>query len=210
MSNVLEVKINKKIGNFHLDAALSAENEIVMLCGASGSGKTTFLQCLAGLAKPDHGDIQLNGAVYYSHNNGINLHPAKRKVGYLFQDYALFPHLRVRKNIAYGLSKEKKGLEYKLMDDFGIAYLKDRYPAEISGGEKQRVALARALASEPQLLLLDEPFSALDSETRCKMRQEVKNWHQKWQIPFIIVTHDMEDTEFLGDKIYHMKKGKLI
>lgn len=208
-NSVLTVKIKKKIGSFLIDATLEAKDEIVMLCGPSGSGKTTFLHCLAGLVKPDQGEIALNGVTYFSNQNKVNLPSAKRKVGYVFQDYALFPHLKVVQNVAYGLNKEQKGLEMRLLEDFGISYLKDRYPSRISGGEKQRVALARALASEPQLLLLDEPFSALDSETRKKMRQEVKNWHEKWRIPFIIVTHDLDDTEYLGDHVYHMDEGLL-
>jgi len=210
---MLKAKFTKKLWHYTLDVQLKAGNQILVLWGPSGSGKTTVLQCLAGLMKPSAGFINLNERVLFSSGEKVNLPTRLRKVGYLFQDYALFPHLSVKNNVLYGL-KGKLGKEEHLSLDpigllhaFGVGHLVDRYPWQLSGGEKQRVALARALAVQPQLLLLDEPFSALDKDTRSNLRRELKELHGQWRIPFVLVTHDEDDASILGDLVISLKKG---
>lgn len=209
---MLEALIQKKLWHFNLNLKIQVENEILVLWGHSGAGKTTLLQCLAGLSKPNSGFIKLNDQVLYSSEDNINLSPRVRNVGYLFQDYALFPHMTVRKNVWYGLKAKKMARSavdpVELLNSFGVGHLIDRYPRQLSGGEKQRVALARALAVQPKLLLLDEPFSALDKNTKQSLRQEVKRLHGQWQIPFILVTHDEEDARYLGDRLISVDKGQ--
>ncbi|MEW6698142.1 MAG: ATP-binding cassette domain-containing protein [Bacillota bacterium] len=209
---MLEALIQKKLWHFTLNIKLQVKNEILVLWGHSGAGKTTILHCLAGLAKPSSGLIRLNDQVLYSSEDNTNLSPQVRNVGYLFQDYALFPHMTVRQNVIYGLKAKrisKSSIDpVELLNSFGVGHLIDRYPRRLSGGEKQRVALARALAVQPKLLLLDEPFSALDKGTRESLRQEVKKLHSQWQIPFILVTHDEEDASYLGDRLISLDKGQ--
>lgn len=211
---MLEANLTKRLWNFTLDVQLKVDNQILILLGPSGSGKTTILHLLAGLYKPDEGFIKINDRLLYSSNEKINSLPQSRNIGYLFQNYALFPHMTVRQNVFYGL-KSKKSKQDKsaldpleLLNSFGVGHLIDRYPGQLSGGEKQRVALARALVVQPSLLLLDEPFSALDKDTRINLRHEVKRLHSHWQIPFILVTHDEEDAEFLGDITVSLEKGQ--
>jgi len=204
---VLDVRIKKALAHFSVDVHLKVEDEIVVLVGPSGSGKTTILNVVAGLDQPDEGLITLNGQVYFQ-GKGQSLPPQKRNVGYLFQDYALFPHMTVEKNISYGV-KNKMALSRsdQLLSVLGIGHLVKKYPHQISGGEKQRVALARALATEPSVLLLDEPLSALDRETRIECQDELLRLHEMWKIPFIIVTHDMDEAEKLGDTILFLEQG---
>jgi molybdate transport system ATP-binding protein len=206
---VLDVHIKKKLEHFSMDVKLKVENEILVLVGPSGSGKTTILNVIAGLDNPDDGWVKLNGQTYYQ-GKGKSLPPQKRNVGYLFQDYALFPHMSVEKNIFYGM-KDKKATSRieQLVEVLGIGHLLPKYPQQISGGEKQRVALARALATEPSVLLLDEPLSALDRDTRLECQDELLRIHKMWKIPFIIVTHDMDEAEKLGDTLLFLKKGSV-
>jgi len=211
---MLEASLTKKLWHFTLDVQLKADNQILILLGPSGSGKTTVLHLLAGLFKPDEGFIKINDRILYSSGEKINNPPQSRNVGYLFQNYALFPHMTVRQNVFYGL--KSKGCRQdgsaldplELLDSFGVGHLIDRYPSQLSGGEKQRVALARALVVQPNLLLLDEPFSALDRKTRISLRRELKKLHQQWQIPFVLVSHDEEDAKFLGDVIVTLENGQ--
>lgn len=210
---MLDVQIHKKLSHFELDVKFTAHHEIVVLFGPSGSGKTTILNCLAGLEQPDNGSIHLEGSLLFGEGKSVPVQ--KRKVGYLFQDYALFPHMSVEKNIWYGVPKKdrpnKREVIEQLLDVLGIQHLLRKYPHQISGGEKQRVALARALATEPSLLLLDEPLSALDEETRLQCQDELLRLHELWKgVPFLIVTHDRKEAEKLGDRILHMNYGKLI
>jgi molybdate transport system ATP-binding protein len=211
---MLEASLTKKLWHFSLDVQLKADNQILILLGPSGSGKTTILHLLAGLLKPDEGFIKINDRILYSSGEKINNPPQSRNVGYLFQNYALFPHMTVRQNVFYGL--KSKGCRQdgsaldplELLDSFGVGHLIDRYPSQLSGGEKQRVALARALVVQPNLLLLDEPFSALDRNIRISLRQELKKLQRQWQIPFILVSHDEEDAKFLGDVIVTLVNGQ--
>ena len=211
---MLEARLYKKLWHFDLEIQLKVNNnQILILLGPSGCGKTTTLNLLAGLFKADRGVIKLNNRVLYSSEDRINVHTQERNVAYLFQNNALFPHMTVMKNVTYGLrtrrNKNKAKLDpVELLNAFGVGHLADRYPSQISGGEKQRDALARALVVQPELLLLDEPFSALDKDTKVSLRYELKQLHEKWQIPFILVTHDEEDAKFLGDITIVMKNGK--
>jgi molybdate transport system ATP-binding protein len=213
---MLEASLYKKLWHFDLEIQLKVNNnQILTLLGPSGCGKTTTLNLLAGLFKADQGVIKLDDRVLYSSEDKINIHTQARNVAYLFQNNALFPHMTVLKNVTYGLrtrrNKNKARLDpLELLNSFGVGHLADRYPSQISGGEKQRVALARALVVQPELLLLDEPFSALDKDTKVYLRHELKQLHKKWQIPFVLVTHDEEDAKFLGDITIVMKKGKPI
>jgi molybdate transport system ATP-binding protein len=221
---MLKVKIETKIANFILKADISAGSEIVVLFGPSGTGKSTILKSIAGLTAPQKGEIQLHGRTLFSPSEKINLKPQLRKVGYVVQDYALFPHMTVEKNIGYALKtidsktcNGKSGTQSQygihniqlraqskimnMLDTMKISHLKNRYPEQLSGGEKQRVALARALIIEPELLLLDEPLSALDFNLRLELQEELLNLQKQWNIPFVVVTHDHHE-------VARLKAGK--
>lgn len=205
---MLTVSIQKRLPDFLLDVSFSVQQEIVVLFGPSGSGKTTILNSIAGLIHPDTGKIMLGDQLFYEH--GKKPMPIqKRKIGYLFQDYALFPHLTVEGNIRYGMKAGHEiGLE-ALLATVGIDHLLEKYPHQLSGGQKQRVALVRALATEPDILLLDEPLSALDADTRRQCQDELLRIHAMWNIPFLLVTHDREEAEKLADTILIMENGKI-
>jgi molybdate transport system ATP-binding protein len=206
---MFELHIRKQLSRFQLNIAFTMSHEIVVLFGPSGSGKTTVLNCIAGIDHPDSGFIRLDNRLFYSDH--VRPMPARhRSVGYLFQDYALFPHLTVERNIRYGLRNKGRTLSLEqMLDVLNIRHLLGKYPHQISGGEKQRVALARALATEPSILLLDEPLSALDHETRIQCQDELLRLHQMWRIPFIIVTHDRAEAEKLGDRILRIEQGRI-
>lgn len=206
---MLTVDFTKKLDHFTLSMAFSMNDEIVALIGPSGSGKTTLLNCISGITQPDAGIIALNGTVFYQ-SGQKPLKIQKRKTGYLFQDYALFPHLSVEENILYG-TKRGSDLSHitALSKLLGISGLLAKYPHQISGGEKQRVALARALAAKPDILLLDEPFSALDDDTRARCQEELHKIHEQWKIPVIFVTHLKADAEKLADRIIKVDQGQM-
>jgi molybdate transport system ATP-binding protein len=210
---MLKAAITKKLHHFTLEVQFSVRKEIVVLFGPSGSGKTTILNALAGLVHPDNGEINLNGITFFEHGRK-SLPIQKRKIGYLFQDYALFPHLTVEKNIYYGFKKQQNQIHLEtiqvLIEDLGIKHLLSKYPKQISGGEQQRVSLTRALATKPELLLLDEPFSALDNKTRLLSQEQLLTLHQKWKIPILLVTHNLEEAERLGNRILFIEKGKFL
>ncbi len=205
-NNMLQVDINKRLFHFELEAKFVLQSQIMVLVGKSGSGKTSLLNCIAGITQPDSGNILLNEQTFFSSAGSLPIQ--RRKIGYLFQDYALFPHMTVGKNIIYGMKDEK--LTRRLMKELQIEHLEEYYPHEISGGEKQRVALVRALATEPRLLMLDEPFAALDDDTRDLAHQQLLELHTQWKIPIILVTHSKREAEKLGDVIYTMEDGKLV
>jgi len=203
--------------DFHLDASFATTDNRVVLFGPSGSGKTLTLRAIAGLMRPDAGSIRLDGRVLYDAAAGIFLPPRERKIGYVFQDYALFPHLTVRQNVAFGLrplfgriSKEAADRVASIMDLFGIAGLAEVRPSRISGGQRQRVALARALAGEPSALLLDEPFSALDIPLRQRVRVELAGILNRLDIPLVMVTHDPADVAFFGGDVVRYAEGKVL
>jgi len=187
---------------------------VTVLFGASGSGKTTVLRCLAGLERPDAGAIQCGGETWFEQATAIFLPPQQRRIGYLSQDYALFPHLNVARNIGYGLRgippRERATRVSETMRSFGLEGLERRLPRQLSGGQQQRVALARAVVRRPQLLLLDEPLSALDSPTRLRLRGELRRLLIQLSIPTLLVTHDRSEVLALGDDLAVMADGKIV
>ncbi|ANU09706.1 molybdenum ABC transporter ATP-binding protein [Planococcus antarcticus DSM 14505] len=206
---MLLVDFQKQLDHFSLKMVFELDREILALVGSSGSGKTTLLNCLAGIVHPDAGQISLNGTDFFK-SGQKPLKIQKRKVGYLFQDYALFPHLTVEQNILYAVPRGTDILHItELTKILGITSLLAKYPHQISGGEKQRVALTRSLAAQPDILLLDEPFSALDDANRDHCQEELLRIHQQWQIPMIFVTHRIADAEKLADRIMRIEKGQM-
>lgn len=214
----IHFKIKKRLDKFQADVEYSFEKGVLVIQGESGAGKTTVLNCIAGLKKPDSGRICIDDKVVFDEKTNI---PVKnRQIGYLFQNYALFPNMKVEKNIVYGIknkpeyrdrAKRKELLEYAdyMMETFRITHLKKRYPHNISGGEKQRVALARAIVTRPKLLLLDEPFSALDMETKQIVYEEFQTFKKTLGIPTILITHDPKESQLFGDYQIVMKDGRL-
>ncbi|HBN78230.1 MAG TPA: Fe3+/spermidine/putrescine ABC transporter ATP-binding protein [Planctomycetaceae bacterium] len=191
----------------------SQKFSITVLFGPSGCGKTTILRSLAGLIRPEAGSIQCEEDLWFDEKKSICLPPQKRDVGFCFQDYALFPHLTVSKNIAYGLrlQKQKRNqIVSEFLERFHLTGLGDRYPHQISGGQQQRVALARALVRKPRLLLLDEPLSALDSTMRDELRLQMRKLLSQFKIPVVLVTHDRTEAISLADQMIVMKEGKTL
>jgi molybdate transport system ATP-binding protein len=182
-----------------------------VLFGPSGCGKTTALRCLAGLLRPEIGAIRCDADVWFDANRGIHQPPQRRGVGFLFQDYALFPHLTVAANVGYALArKERERPVADLLAAFGLTGLDDRYPHQISGGQQQRVALARTLARRPRLLLLDEPLSALDGPTREELRPELRQRLAEFRTPVVLVTHDRTEAMALADHLIVMDRGRVV
>ena len=210
---MLEVQIYKKLAEFDLDASFQVDDNILGLMGASGSGKSMTLQCIAGIETPDQGRIVLNNRVLFDSEKKINVPIQKRNVGYMFQSYALFPNMNVYENISVGLRARKvKDVDIvvqKVMQQFRVFELASRYPKQLSGGQRQRVALARLMAYEPDVLLLDEPFSALDEDLKEDLLQELKSELQISK-PVIFVSHDKEEVNYLCDLNYKIKQGEII
>jgi molybdate transport system ATP-binding protein len=192
--------------DFELDVALEIGVETFALAGPSGAGKTSVLRAIAGLTRPGRGRIESGGTAWFDARRGIDVPPEQRSVGLVFQDYALFPHLNVERNVAFSA---RNGVG-DLLERFGIAHLAHAPPAELSGGERQRVALARALAREPSVLLLDEPVAALDAQTRARVRTELREHLRAAGLPTIVVTHDFADAAALADRIGVLVAGKLV
>jgi len=211
---LLEVKIKKTFPGFKLTVAFAINQEILSLVGPSGSGKSLTLQCISGLMNPDEGYLQVNGKVLLDTAAGINVPPQKRKVGYVFQNYALFPHLTVFENIAFGLAAwERRKVVARvayLLEKMRLSDYKDRYPHQLSGGQQQRVALARALAPEPEILLLDEPFSALDTQVRGELEREILALHQFYRGHIIFVSHNLDEAYRLGSQIAVYEAGQIL
>ena len=215
---VLSVRLRKRFAgsgvNFELDAAFEVPAGITILFGASGAGKTTLLDCIAGLVTPDSGRIEVGKQKLLDLEHGQNLVVQLRRVGYVFQDLALFPHLSVEKNIEYGLQSlgrsERHRRSHALMSSFRISNLRGRKPAQISGGERQRVALARALVTNPCLLLLDEPMAALDASTKSKIIEDLRAWNNDHRIPILYVTHSREEVFALGERVLVLEMGRII
>ena len=174
----------------------------VSIYGKSGVGKTTLLRMIAGLTQPDSGYIRVNGESWYDSERKINLKPQKRNIGYVFQDYALFPNMTVKEHLLYAQFNREKEYISELLDSFHLKGLCERKPAKLSGGQQQRLATARALVRKPQILLLDEPLSALDSETRESLQFEILQAHQKYQATTLLVSHDLNEICKLSDYVY--------
>ncbi|ATW24920.1 sulfate/molybdate ABC transporter ATP-binding protein [Candidatus Formimonas warabiya] len=211
---MLHVQIQKKFAGFQLDVGFTVSSGVTALFGPSGSGKSVTLKSISGLLAPDQGEISLHDTVLFSSREGINVPPQKRRIGYLFQNYALFPHLNVAENIVYGIrhlpKEEQQEKRTKLIQMMQLHGQEKKKPGEISGGQQQRVALARTLATDPQLILLDEPFSALDSAVKSSLRAELLDILEAKNIPAIIVTHDLNEAYSMSDHITIIEMGRIM
>lgn len=234
----LEARVRRRLGGFNLDVGFEAPEGITALFGPSGSGKTQTLRCIAGLVRPDSGRVALHGRhdrpqpgtpdgeglarerevqdgrVLFDSAWGVDIPARDRRVGYVFQHYALFPHLDVAGNASYGLhswprDRRRQRVE-ELLDLVGLTGYERRHPRELSGGEQQRVALARALAPQPELLLLDEPFSAIDALARAQLRRELRVVYERTGVPMLLVTHDLLDARELASFLVLYEDGKVL
>lgn len=202
---------------FHLDVQWQVETQRLVIMGPSGAGKSLTLQALAGLLTPDSGHIRLGGITLFDADRGVRLSPQVRQCAFLFQDYALFPHLTVRQNIGFGLARGWRNpsrhhhvaVVDEWLETFRLTGVAGQYPDQLSGGQAQRTALARALIARPRALLLDEPFAALDSALRTHMRGELDALQRRLQIPMILITHDPDDAAVLGEQVLYLQGGKI-
>lgn len=211
---MLELEARTAVGALSLDVALRvAPGETLALAGPSGAGKTTVLRIAAGLTRPDHGRVRCGGQVWLDTGSGVSLAPDLRRVGYLFQEYALFPNLNAWRNVAYGIRgvsrAERRERAMALLERFGVAPLAEARPRTLSGGERQRVAMARALARGPRALLLDEPLSALDARTRATSSRELAVLLREAAVPAVLVTHDFEEAALLADRVAVIDAGRV-
>jgi molybdate transport system ATP-binding protein len=214
VSDRIEVTVAKRLDRFDLDVAWRAGDGVAVLFGPSGAGKTLTLHCLAGLVRPDRGRIVVNGTVFFDAAAGIDVPPQRRRVGYVFQGYALFPHLSVAENVGFGLRGRPRAERDERVRDvvarLGLTGFERRAPRELSGGQRQRVALGRALATDPALLLLDEPLSALDAPLRRTLRDELRQTLESWGTTAVLVTHDVTEAYRLGDRVIVYEGGRVI
>jgi molybdate transport system ATP-binding protein len=199
---------------FVLDAALEIPSGITIVFGPSGAGKSTLLDCIAGLLKPDSGRIEIDGEVLLDVERRIDVSPAKRKIAYVFQALALFPHMTVEQNVAYGLAglaaPQRASRVKAMLEAFRVQQLAKRKAHEISGGEQQRVALARSLATSPRVLLLDEPLTALDEGLKKSIMEDLRKWNAAQNIPILYVTHSRAEVDALGERVIAFDQGKII
>ena len=212
----LQLSVSDKRRRFDLDIAFATDAPFVALYGPSGAGKSLTLQAMAGLLPVQAGHVRLNGRALLDTAAGVCLPPEQRGVGYLFQQYALFPHLNVRDNVAFGLTSWRRRLAAEdaarvdqLIESFGLTAMARSKPATLSGGQQQRVALARALACNPQVLLLDEPFAALHPMLRQQLREELRTVRKRWGIPAVMITHDLDDVAALANQAYLVDGGRV-
>jgi molybdate transport system ATP-binding protein len=204
------INFEKQLPAFLLKAALLIEGkETAILWGPSGAGKSTVLNCIAGVMDPDRGEIHVEGKTVFSPEKGIRLPPQERKVGFVFQSFALFPHMSAEENVAFAMPRAERGEAKALLSRFRLAHAARRRPAELSGGERQRLALARALAIRPKVLLLDEPFNALDRRTSEETYREFLPLRETIDMSVILVTHDRSEAELLGTRIYELRDGEV-
>jgi molybdate transport system ATP-binding protein len=214
MKHRFAVEITKRLPGFTLDVAWTAGDGVAVLFGPSGAGKTLTLQCLAGLIHPDAGRVVVDDRVLFDAAAGVNLPPQQRRVGYVFQGYALFPHLTVAENVGFGLRDRPRAVRDTRVADviarLDLGGLERRRPSELSGGQRQRVALGRALAIDPALLLLDEPLSALDAPLRRALRDELRSILSGWGTAAVVVTHDFTEAYRLADRIIVYESGRVI
>jgi molybdate transport system ATP-binding protein len=204
--DTLDLDFALPLRSFRLDLALAVGTETFALVGPSGAGKTSALRAIAGLVRPERGRIALDGRVLFDAAAGVDRLPEERRVGFVFQEYALFPHMTVEENVRYAGGE---GVTV-VLERFGIAHLAKARPGELSGGERQRVGLARALARRPDVLLLDEPLSALDAHTRAGVRAELRAMLDGLDIPVLLVTHDFADAAVLADRVGVLVEGRVL
>lgn len=218
MTDRLHVRAQKRLERqgeaFVLDVEFTAEPGFTILFGASGAGKTTLLDCIAGLQTPDHGRIAVGEIGLFDSEKKLNRPLNKRSVGYLLQSLALFPHMTVEENVQYGLrdlpSSERERRTAEILKSFRIASLAGRRPGTISGGERQRAALARTLVTQPRVLLLDEPLTALDAATKSQIVADLRAWNRQREIPVLYVTHQREEVFALGERVIVLENGKVV
>ena len=210
----LSVDIGRRLTDFTLEAAFEAPPGFTMLLGPSGGGKTTLLNCIAGLVRPGRGRIALGGAVLFNSASRIDVPVQNRRVGYVFQNLALFPHLTVAQNVQYGImripSGERRQRMMALLESFRIPHLAERKPGQISGGERQRAALARSLVTDPAVLLLDEPLVALDNAAKSRILDDLRAWNAAHSIPIVFVTHAPEEAFALGERVVVLEAGRIV
>lgn len=211
-ARALEVDVRKTLSPaFALDVSFAVPAGITMLFGPSGAGKTTLLDCIAGLTAPDSGHIKVGERTLFDSVARNSIAVSHRNIGYVFQSLALFPHLSVEANIAYGITRADRDQRVSsILSVFHIAALRHRYPKDISGGERQRVALARSLVTEPCALLLDEPLSALDASTKRSIMEDLRAWNEAHRIPIVYVTHSREELFALGERVIALEQGKAV
>ncbi len=211
---MLKVKIKKRFEGFQLDTEWEVKDgEIAVLFGPSGSGKSLSIRSIAGLEKPDQGFIEINQCLVFQSQMEVNVPARERNVGYVPQNYALFPHMTIIENIMFGMKnghkKNRKGVLLEMLSTVGLKGKQNNYPRQLSGGEKQRAALLRALARNPRVLLLDEPFSAVDIPVRNILRAEIRAFLKEWHIPIVLVTHDPVDLEMMATKVIEYGENPL-
>ena len=210
---MVNVNLYKKLHYFDINIRFDVDKEVVVIQGESGAGKTTILDCIAGINSPDEGEIRIDNKIVFSSEQAVNIPIKDRGIGYVFQSYALFPHLTVKENIRFGPESRKiKDFSYSdhITEVMKIKHLENRFPSQLSGGEKQRVALSRALSTKPQLLLLDEPFSALDGKTKKAVYEEFLQLKNTWKTDVILITHNDEESKLLGDRVLKISDGMLL
>ncbi|SKA97657.1 molybdate transport system ATP-binding protein/molybdate transport system permease protein [Caloramator quimbayensis] len=211
---MLEVSFEKKFGSFALKSSFCCDKEVLGILGPSGCGKSLTLKCIAGLFPPDRGIIKLDGREFFNSEKKINIPSRNRNIGFVFQNYALFPHLTVYDNIAYGIKDLDKSKRHEKVMDFikkmQLTGCEKKYPSQLSGGQQQRTALARTLIKEPSLLLLDEPFSAIDTHVKSMLKAELLEIIKKYQGTVLFITHDIEEAYEMCDKILIMNGGQCI
>lgn len=200
--------------SFDLEISVEVGAGFTVLTGPSGAGKTSLLRLVSGIIKPDRGRIEMDSQVFFDAEQAIDLPIRERHIGFVFQDYALFPHMNATQNVSYGIKtgshSERQDKANEMLGLFHVEHIAARMPREMSGGEQQRVALARALASEPRIALLDEPLSAVDIETRGKLLDEIENAQERTKVPFIYVTHNEAEAARLGRQRITMRNGRVV
>lgn len=204
----------KGSAGFRLEVDAEFGPGVTAIFGPSGSGKSTWLECVAGVQHPEDGAVVMGDRVLFDSHHNVNVAPSQRGIGYIFQDAALFPHMTVRANVEYGLherpARERRAKAQHSMETFHIENLAERSASSISGGERQRVALARALVRDPRCVMLDEPFSALDCDTKLKIIDDVMEWNRTRQVPVLLVTHALEEVLAMAARVIVLERGRVI